>query len=130
MAPQTSNYSALLVDDYPQLRTIVSRLLRRTCGIETVEASNGQTALDILETRTFDVIVSDLRLHSVPNGQALLLICKRLYPDMRRVLLTAHTSAELIISGVADEVLDKMLEPLVIAETVCALAKYTRDAQA
>ncbi len=126
MTNQTSSYSVLLVDDYAPLRNAVSRVLRRTCHVEVTEASNGQTALDQLETRTFDVIVTDLRLHSVPNGQALLLICQRLYPDMRRALLTAYTSAELIISGVADEVLDKMLDSSVIAETVCRLAKEPR----
>ena len=127
MTNQPLSYSALLVDDYAPLRHAVTRILRRTCAMRVTEAASGQAALDILEAHAFDVIVSDLRLHSVPNGQALLLICARLYPDMRRVLLTAHTSAQLIISGVADEVLDKMLDSNVIADTICRLAKEPRQ---
>jgi len=123
---QPQPLSCLLVDDYAPLRTAVSRHLRRHCDIEVCEAPSGQTALDALDSRQFDVIVSDLRLHSIPNGQALLLICKRLWPDMRRVLLTAHTSADLVTSDVADEVLDKMLSPQMIAETVCRLAMTAR----
>jgi DNA-binding NtrC family response regulator len=126
--PHPSNYSVLLVDDYEQLRTSVTRILRRSCSLYVVEASSGQAALDLLESRPFDVIVSDLRLHSVPNGQALLLICQKLWPGMRRVLLTAHTSADLIVSGVADEVLDKVLDQQTIADTVCRLAKTPREA--
>lgn len=126
MTHQALSYSVLLVDDYQPLLGAVSRILRRTCHVEVTETTNGQAALDHLEQQAFDVIVSDLRLHSVPNGQALLLICKRLYPNMRRVLLTAHTSADLVISDVADEVLDKMLDSGVIADTVCRLAKERR----
>jgi DNA-binding response OmpR family regulator len=51
--------SVLLVDDTPQLRTTIERLLKHA-GHAVTTAANGAEALRELERGTFDVIVTDI----------------------------------------------------------------------
>lgn len=51
----------LIVDDVPLNRDVVGELLRAE-GCEVTTAGSGQQALDILETRHFDLILMDIRM--------------------------------------------------------------------
>lgn len=59
-------HRVLLVDDDPQMRTLV-RFLTRDQSIELVEASDGQSALDAAASRLFDIILMDVEM-PVLNG--------------------------------------------------------------
>lgn len=80
----------LLVDDEPQIVAALARALRRSFGsrlaIETFTA--GQAALDRLRERSFDVVVSDLRMPGI-DGLALLAETARLQPRCVRLVLSA-----------------------------------------
>jgi len=61
--------SALIVDDSSVMRKIVERCLRQA-GIEfsgVIEAGNGKEALDLLQTNTVDLILSDINM-PIMNG--------------------------------------------------------------
>ena len=58
----------LLVDDEASLRLLLSRFLRRAGHIVHV-AGDGREALALLETRSFDVIVTDLRMPDIDGPQ-------------------------------------------------------------
>jgi PAS domain S-box-containing protein len=51
----------LLVDDHADTRTVLSRLLTK-CGHEVVTADSAQNALEILDRRQFDALISDIGL--------------------------------------------------------------------
>ena len=53
--------SVLFVDDEPSLRRVAQRYLERV-GHHVELAANGEEALQLLQTRRFDVIVTDLRM--------------------------------------------------------------------
>lgn len=52
----------LVVDDEPDLRTILSKVLTRS-GIETRAAASAHDAWALIETEEFDAIVLDFNLH-------------------------------------------------------------------
>ena len=54
----------LIADDEDSIRTLVSRMLRRS-GFNTVEAKDGQDAIEQLETGPFDAILLDLMMPRV-----------------------------------------------------------------
>jgi DNA-binding response OmpR family regulator len=54
----------LVADDEDSIRTLVSRMLRRS-GFQTVEAKDGQDAIEQLETGPFDAILLDLMMPRV-----------------------------------------------------------------
>ncbi|MEY2536568.1 MAG: hypothetical protein QOG67_308 [Verrucomicrobiota bacterium] len=56
----------LLVDDHADTRGVLSRLLTR-CGHEVVTADSAQKALEALDRRRFDALISDIGL-PVDNG--------------------------------------------------------------
>ncbi len=76
----------LLVDDEPSLLRSLQRLLRRN-GFEVEMASSGQAALEILETKPVDVILTDFKMPGM-NGADLLNVVAGRFPDTRRVLMS------------------------------------------
>ena len=85
---------ALVIDDDEELVKLIGILLKRI-GIESVVASNGQAALDILAAEPMDVVILDLMLPDM-NG----------FEILRRVRgLTQYDSTPiLILSAKADAV--------------------------
>ena len=53
--------TVMIVDDSSSLRTVVSLALKRA-GYDVVEAEDGQDALDKLDGRKFNLIVSDVNM--------------------------------------------------------------------
>jgi two-component system response regulator PilR (NtrC family) len=58
----------LVADDEAAIRTLVSRMLRRA-GFDVTEASDGQLAIELIDSREFDALVLDLMMPRV-NGFA------------------------------------------------------------
>jgi CheY-like chemotaxis protein len=83
-------YSILLVDDDADSRDIVARLLELD-GYEVDTAQHGTAALDLLAQRSYDVILSDLRMPEV-TGEALYRRIERGWPHLasRVAFMTAE----------------------------------------
>ena len=66
-------YNVLLVEDDSALRFIYSKMKTWTeCGFTIAkQASNGKDALEILKTRTFDLIFTDIRMPFVDGIEML-----------------------------------------------------------
>lgn len=66
----------LSVEDNPVNQLVITNMLK-IMGHEVIEASNGQEALDILETRNdFDLIFMDLRMPVMTGREAIIAIRK------------------------------------------------------
>jgi len=57
-----SQRCALVVEDSPTMRQLLTLALRRIPGLTFVEASNGAEALQMLGNRKFDLILLDLNM--------------------------------------------------------------------
>src|SRR4051812_39260875 len=60
-APTADGRLVLVVDDEPMLRNLLSRLLRME-GYTVIEAEDGQTALDLIDSREPDLVLLDVML--------------------------------------------------------------------
>jgi thioredoxin reductase (NADPH) len=96
----------LTVDDDPQVLAAVARDLRRQYGEEyrVVRAGSGADALSALEElkgrgETVAVLVADQRMPEM-TGTEFLQHSRDLYPDAKRVLLTAYADTEAAISAI------------------------------
>jgi two-component system chemotaxis response regulator CheY len=58
----TSQRCALVVEDSPTMRQLLTLALRRIPGLSFVEATNGAEALQLLANRNFDLILLDLNM--------------------------------------------------------------------
>lgn len=88
----------LLVDDEPR----VTDALRRALRLEEYEVSvcnSAKGALAMMETETFDVIVSDEQMPGM-TGTALLAIVRDRWPDTVRIVLTGQANLEAALRAI------------------------------
>ena len=82
----------LVADDDPGLRESLERTLTRD-GYRVVAASDGQAALERLQSGGIDLILSDLKMPGL-SGIELLRAAKAIAPDVDVILLTAFGTIE------------------------------------
>ncbi len=78
----------LLVDDEVDFLDVVGEFLTDE-GYEVTTAQNGRQALDILENKTFDLLLSDINMPEMKGFELLNQAAAR-FPSMRRALITAY----------------------------------------
>lgn len=83
----------LLVDDDPAVRATLGKALR-SAGYDVQEATDGESALEAVERRCPDLLLSDLVIPP-PNGQQLAALCREHCPDMLLVFISGYSEEEL-----------------------------------
>lgn len=121
----TPKYSILFVDDEPNVLSGIRRLLRpHRHEWEMAFASSGASALQRLQERSFNIIVSDLRMPGM-SGIELLTTVKKQYPRMIRFILSGHGDTEMIIQsvGVAHQFMSKPCDVVIFKEALTRAVK-------
>ena len=120
----------LVVDDDPDIRTIVGLNLT-LAGMETGEASNGQEALDLLETGDWDACILDLAMPKTDGMTALReLREKERLDDLVVVVLSATSTPARAIEGLklgAHAHLTKPFSPAAVAGILQELIDLSPD---
>ncbi|RBQ15052.1 DNA-binding response regulator [Spongiactinospora rosea] len=119
-------YTALVVDDEPQMTAIVEFALR-TKDFAVHVAHDAATALNLLRHQEVDLVVLDVLMPAI-DGLAL---CERIRArsDVPIMLLTALTQQEDVITGLergADDYVTKPFNPHEVALRAHALARRGR----
>ncbi len=103
-----SNKSILLVDDEENILASIGWVLKKN-NFDVTTASSGRQAIDILRTRLFDLVLTDLIMSDV-DGIAVLKKAKSLYPDIGVIILTGHGAIDSAVEALklgADDYLRK-----------------------
>lgn len=116
----------LFVDDEPKALAGLEQMLhsmRREW--EMAFAVGGPAALDVLKTKPFDIVVTDMRMPGM-DGAQLLCQVRLLQPETVRIVLSGHSDKEMMIKSVgsAHQYLSKPCTAESLKETVlraCAL---------
>ena len=88
--PLWRSLRVLVVDDEVMMLRTVRRMLKRVRpDWKLVTVTSGEFALEQLEHRPFDVIVTDLRMNGMQGGTLLEHVRER-YPDVVRVVHSGH----------------------------------------
>ena len=103
----------IFVDDDKNVLNGLKRMLRplrKKISMTFVE--NAREALEVMEKKRFDVIISDMRMPGM-SGAELLHEVKRLYPETMRIILTGQSSEDATMQtiGITHQFLDKPCEP-------------------
>lgn len=121
----------LIVDDEDGIRSILRRVLLRT-GVQTHlvrEAASAEEALTILETETFNLVLSDYRMGTKTGVDLLAWVYAR-SPSTVRVLMTGYNeetiAIEAINSAKVDAYVKKPWDNTKLAETVQDLLRLQR----
>ena len=88
----------LFVDDEPAVVHAIRRALRHET-YEIISAESGPEALQILETKSVDVIVTDEMMPGM-SGSDFIAIVRRRFPDTIVMLLTGHADIAMVIRAI------------------------------
>jgi response regulator RpfG family c-di-GMP phosphodiesterase len=97
----------LCVDDEPNILSALRRQLRRKYTVTVTDTPD--QALDILESHSFEVIISDERMPGMP-GHEFLAKAKLRAPDAMRILLTGQADPADVASALNDSGIFKYLQ--------------------
>ena len=120
----------LVVDDEPNMRTVLTGLLTRE-GYHVETAANGRAALDALERSggNVHVVLTDLRMPEM-DGMALLEELTRRYPGRPVVMLTAHGTVDTAVEAMKFGAFDFVTKPFNADELRAVIAKAVNTARA
>ena len=117
----------LIVDDEAHIREVLARYLEAE-GFSVVEASDGPSALHIMEKQAIDIIVLDLLLPGMDGHE----VCQRIraISAIPIIMLTARTEEEDKLAGFAVGADDYVTKPFSPREVVVRVQAVLRRSDA
>ncbi len=100
-------YSVLLVDDEIGVIKALKRIFLDD-NYNILTAENANAALEILKTNKVHLIISDNNMPGIP-GTELLKIIRNRYPDTIRLMLTAHSDTDIVMTAVNEGAVYKFI---------------------
>jgi DNA-binding NtrC family response regulator len=112
----------LIVDDEQDMTQLLKRSLEpeMECRVET--ASNGEDALKILDTETFDLVLLDMKMPGM-DGLELLQRIRQNHPWLTVIMMTAHGCIELAVQAIRSGAYDFITKPFDHESLVWCLTK-------
>ncbi len=118
----------LLVDDEPSILAPYAEALRGE-GYRVITAEDGVSALALIASRSFDVIISDVRLPKA-SGLEIFKRARSQSPDTKLILMTAYARVEDAVSVMKDGAVDYLTKPFAFEDLVGRLEQIARERKA
>jgi PAS domain S-box-containing protein len=107
--------TVLVVDDEPNVRTLVSEVLQEM-GLRTLEAADGPNGLRILDGDThLDLLISDIGLPGGMNGRQLADAAREKRPSLRVLFITGYADGSVLQRSNASLDYEVLTKPFSIA---------------
>ncbi len=119
--------AVLVVDDEPEMRTLVQDVLQDH-GHHVAVAASGKEALKRLGEEEYGVVLTDLRMKEM-QGIELLSEIKRGYPNTNVILMTAFGSVETAIEAMKQGAYDYLVKPIKNDELLRVIDRAVREAE-
>lgn len=118
------NANILLVEDNPVNQVVIKALLEKV-GLQVVLAQDGEVALDILEQRSFDLVLMDMQMPKLDGLETTKLIRQQAkWQSLPIVALTANTQKSDIESCFQAGMDDFIAKPVEIAKLCKILSRW------
>lgn len=115
----------LVVDDEESIREFLEIMLRKE-GYEITLAEDGQKAKDLLQKKSFDMIISDLQMPNV-TGIELLKYVRQDFPEIIFMMITAFGTAETAVEAMKMGAYDYLTKPFKIDEVRINISNALRS---
>lgn len=116
MSPE--NKKILIVDDEPNIRTILSRHLSKV-GYSCATAEGSQHAMDLQQTEPHALVITDIRMPG-RDGVWLLQALKAQWPETAVLMITALDDSQIAINCLKLGAYDYLIKPLHLEEVTLA----------
>jgi DNA-binding response OmpR family regulator len=117
----------LIVDDDIELRENIADILQDV-GFETVEAPNGQAALNLIDGEDFSLVLLDMVMPGM-NGVDALTEIKRRKPQTRVIMITAFATVQSAVNAIQKGASDYITKPFKIEELVATTGRVLEEAR-
>lgn len=111
----------LIVDDEPTILNLLNKILIGQ-GYDATPASNGEKALQLLQTEKFDLMISDINMTPI-NGMELLRKAAASWPDMGVIMLTAYGTVATAVEAMKEGAFDYITKPFKLDELVLTVQR-------
>lgn len=111
----------LIVDDEKNIRSGLAIAFEDE-GYDTLEAEDGQKAWTLVNKRSVDLVITDLRM-PVMSGYDLLKKINAAYPTLPVIVLTGHGSIEDAVQAMRDGAVDFFTKPVDLDHLVLTVGK-------
>src|SRR5688500_8631376 len=101
----------LVVDDEEGIRSFIADALEDDAH-QTEQAADGVSALHQLHTRSFDLLITDLRMPGALDGMDLVRKARADLPEMEVIVLTAYGTVETAVEAIKLGAFDFLQKPL------------------
>jgi two-component system, NtrC family, response regulator PilR len=115
----------LVVDDEESIREFLEIMLRKE-GYEITLAEDGQKAKDLLQKKSFDMIISDLQMPNM-TGIELLKYVRQDFPEMLFMMITAFGTTETAVEAMKMGAYDYLTKPFKIDEVRINISNALRS---
>jgi DNA-binding NtrC family response regulator len=113
--------SILVVDDDPEMRSLVLDVLRRE-GYEVAEANDGTEAVRTIQAREINVVLMDKNLPGT-SGLELLPSLLSVRPGIRIIMMTAFGDVPSYVEAVEKGAMEYLFKPFQMEELSKAIRK-------
>lgn len=111
----------LLVDDEPSILSVLSVLLKAE-GYEVFLADGGEKAVDMVKSKTYDLMISDIRMRPV-DGMQLLKLAREHQPSMSVLMVTGYGSVETAVEALKLGAFDYITKPFKVDELLITVQR-------
>ncbi len=115
----------LVVDDERSMRELLEILLLKH-GYDVQCAQSGVEALDIIQSHSFDLVITDIRMNPV-NGLEVLKRCKSISPRTTVIMISAYASTELAVEAMNEGAYDYFPKPFNNDEILSVISNAVRN---
>jgi two-component system response regulator PilR (NtrC family) len=125
MPLDTGQPKILVVDDERSMRELLELLLLKH-GYDVRCAESGVEALDIIQSQSFDLVITDIRMNPV-NGLEVLRKCKLISPRTTVIMISAYASTELAVEAMNEGAYDYFPKPFNNDEILSVISNAVRN---
>ncbi|MEM9491725.1 MAG: sigma-54 dependent transcriptional regulator, partial [Myxococcota bacterium] len=118
----------LVVDDEEGIRSFVAECLELQ-GHSVAEADNGQRALELLRSKRFELVFTDLRM-PIMGGLELIEAAQAEQPEVEFIVMTAHGNVETAVKAMKLGAFDYVQKPVSSPAEVRLLAERALERRA
>lgn len=115
----TSPGKILLVDDDDSIRWVVNELLQ-DLGHQVEQTHSAELALERLNSQSFDLLISDVRM-SGQSGIQLLNQCQQSFPDLPVIIMTAHSDLDSAVQAYQQGAFEYLPKPFDLDEVIATV---------
>jgi len=102
--------TVLIVEDNPSLREILVKVLQKDKDLEVHNAGDGESALEMIKTFKYDVVISDIKMPFM-DGIELLQRVKKYDNSIVMIMITAHGTVQSAVKAMKLGAHDYLTKP-------------------